>query len=127
MAWCVVYGRKYCSSSVILMDYYSLLSLLLFCLSPLLVCHLYLHRLLLLLPSVYGSFLGLLLDLFFLLLWSTLQRSHWNTQRALAVSIFVDILTLSCLSVHSSLVKSVLPIVIASFFRKFVSWGQSYS
>ena len=56
-----------------------------------------------------------------------MQRSQWNTQRALAISIFVDILPLSCLSVHSFLVKSVLPIVISSFFRKFVSWGQSYS
>ena len=61
----MVYGRQYCSSSVILMDYYSVFSLLLLCLSPLLVCHFYLHMLLLLLPSVSGSFLGLLLVLFF--------------------------------------------------------------
>ena len=65
MAWCVVYGGQYCSSSVILMDYYSVFSPLLLCLSPLLMCHLYLHRLLLLLPYVSGSFLGLLLDLSF--------------------------------------------------------------
>ena len=61
----MVYGRQYCSSSIILMDYYSVFSILLLCLSTLLVCNLYLHRFLLILPSVYGYYLGLLLDLFF--------------------------------------------------------------
>ena len=47
------------------MDYHSVFSILLLYLSPILVCRLYLHRLILLITSVSGSFLGLLLDLFF--------------------------------------------------------------
>ena len=58
-------GMHYCASSVIIMNYYSVFSLLLLCVFSLLVCHLYLHKLVLLLPSVSMSLLGLLLDLFF--------------------------------------------------------------
>jgi len=59
--------------------------------------------------------------------WSTLQRSRWKAQRALAMSIVVYGGCAVVCSVQSSCVKSVCPIVSAMFLRKVVICGQSKS